>query len=69
MLCASSAVLLAFTSAPRRPATVRGVPASRSGAAVVATETRPKFASGLLGQVLGKPASAEEEVSHLAPPP
>ena len=68
MLFASAAVLLAFNSAQRSPATVR-VPATRSGAAVVATETRPKFASGLLGKVLGKPASAEEEVSHLAPPP
>ena len=59
MVLASYPVLLAFTSAPRSQLTVHGVPASRTAGVVVATETRPKFASGLLGKVLGKPASSE----------
>ena len=53
MLLASLPVHLAFTSAPRSPATVHGLHAART-AAVVATETRPKFVSGLLGRVLGR---------------
>ena len=54
MLLASLPVHLAFTSAPRSPSTVHGLHATRT-AGVVATETRPKFVSGLLGKVLGTP--------------
>ena len=62
-MLASLNVILAFTSAPPLgPSGVR--PASRSRAAVAAqvpADTRPKFTSGLLGRLLGKPASPTAE--------